>query len=349
MGLKRIVVLVIVLGLVTTSLIYLRARKTSPPKLRVSTWSNYFPDSIIRDFTQKTGIKVELSYISSNEELFAKLKAGATGFDIVQPSDYMIRQMKALSMLSKLDLSLLPHLNHLDEYYRNLPYDPGNEVSVPFNWGTSGIAINTARVKIPAQGVSWSLLLNSSFPRQTSLLDDMREVFAGVLFLNNLSPNTAELKSLEAAKKQIFHIKDKVLLFTSEPKPLLLKEEIVIAHIYSSDAVQAHAQNPNIQFFIPKEGGIIWTDNFAIPSSSQHKLEAHAFINYFLNPDNALATVRQSHLATPNKTVKSMLSIEEKNDPNIYPPPEIFKKLFFLEDLGDTLPSLNQMWTELKS
>jgi spermidine/putrescine transport system substrate-binding protein len=349
MGLKRIVVLVIVLGIATTSLIYLRSRNTTPPRLRVSTWSNYFPDSVIQDFTAKTGIKVELSYISSNEELFAKLKAGATGFDIVQPSDYMVRQMRSLSMLTRLDPTLLPNLNHLDPYYRQLPYDLGNEFSVPFTWGTSGIAVNTAKVKIPSQGVGWDLLLNSPVPRQTSLLDDMREVFAGVLFLNHFSPNTRDLSTLEETKRQITTIKNHVLMFTSEPKALLLKEELLIAHIFSSDAVQAHAQNPDINFFIPNEGGLIWTDNFAIPASSQHKVQAHAFINFFLDPENALSTVKQSHLATPNKTVKSLLSPEETNNPNIYPPPETFSKLFFLEDLGEHLPVMNRMWTELKS
>ena len=129
----------------------------------------------------------------------------------------------------------------------------------------------------------------------------------------------------------------------------LLKEELLIAHIFSSDAVQAHAQNPDINFFIPNEGGLIWTDNFAIPSSSQHKIQAHTFINFFLDPENALSTVKQSHLATPNKTVKSLLGPEETNNPNIYPPPETFSKLFFLEDLGEHLPVMNRMWTELKS
>jgi spermidine/putrescine transport system substrate-binding protein len=349
MDLKRIVGLLVFLGFFTTGLIYLRTKKTVTSTLRVSTWSNYFPESTLREFTEKTGIKVELSYISSNEELFAKLKAGATGFDIVQPSDYMVRQMKSLAMLSQLDPTLLPNLTHLDDYYRNLPYDPENEYSVPFTWGTSGIAVNTAKVKIPENGVSWRLLFNSDYPRQTSLLDDMREVFAGVLFLNHLSPNSTQNKDLQDASNQIARIKNQVLMFTSEPKPLLLKEEIFIAHIFSSDGAQAQAQNPHIKFFIPKEGGLIWTDNFAIPASSQHKLEAHTFINHFLDPQVALAMVLQNHLATPNTTVKSMLPQSEKQDPNIYPPPEVFKKLIFLEDLGDTLPLMNRMWTELKS
>jgi spermidine/putrescine transport system substrate-binding protein len=349
MGLKRIVGLLIFLGIATASLIYLRSRNTVPAKLRVSTWSNYFPDSVLQDFTSKTGIKVELSYISSNEELFAKLKAGATGFDIVQPSDYMVRQMKSLSMLSKLDPTLLPNLIHLEDYYRHLSYDPGNEYSVPFTWGTSGIAVNTAKVKLTETEVSWKLLLNSSYPRQTSLLDDMREVFSAVLFLNHLSPSTRDLGSLVKTKQEISQLKNHVLMFNSEPKPLLLREEVYIAHIFSSDAVQAQQENPAIQYFIPKEGGLIWTDNFAIPASSQHKLQAHTFINYFLSTENAIETVRQSHLATPNSKVKDLLPPEEKNNPNIYPPKEVLKKLFFLEDIGDTLPIMNRMWTELKS
>ena len=349
MGLKRIVGLLVFLGLATAGMIYLRSKNTSPPKLRVSTWSNYFPDSVIQDFTAKTGIKVELSYISSNEELFAKLKAGATGFDIVQPSDYMVRQLKSLSMLSKLDPTLLPNLSQLEDYYKNLSYDPGNEYSVPFTWGTSGIAVNTSKINLKENEVSWELLFNSPSPRQTSLLDDMREVFSGVLFLNKLSPNSRDTTALALAKKQISHIKNRVLMFTSEPKPLLLREELFIAHIFSSDAVQAQVENPAIKYFIPKEGGIIWTDNFAIPASSQHKLQAHVFIDYFLTPENALATVRQSHLASPNKGVKALLSPDEKNDPNIYPSSENFKKLLFLEDIGDTLPLINRMWTELKS
>lgn len=349
MGLKRIVGLLVFLGLATAGMIYLRSKNTSPPKLRVSTWSNYFPDSVIQDFTAKTGIKVELSYISSNEELFAKLKAGATGFDIVQPSDYMVRQLKSLSMLSKLDPTLIPNLSRLEDYYKNLSYDPGNEYSVPFTWGTSGIAVNTSKVALKENEVSWELLFNSPSPRQTSLLDDMREVFSGVLFLNNLSPNSRDLTALGLAKKQISQIKNRVLMFTSEPKPLLLREELFIAHIFSSDAVQAQVENPAIKYFIPKEGGIIWTDNFAIPASSQHKLQAHAFIDYFLTPENALTTVRQSHLASPNKGVKALLSPDEKSNPNIYPSSETLKKLFFLEDIGDTLPIINRMWTELKS
>ena len=131
MGLKRLVGLVLTLGLVLFGIIFLRSRTTvESGKLHVLTWSNYYPESVLADFTKKTGIKVELSYMSSNEELFAKLKAGATGFDLIQPSDYMVRRMTRLSMLQPVDQKLLKNLPHLDDFYRNMPYDPETELTV---------------------------------------------------------------------------------------------------------------------------------------------------------------------------------------------------------------------------
>lgn len=349
MGTQRIVGLVVALVLVAGTFVYLRRQAPSKPVLRICTWSNYFPDHVLKEFKEKTGIQVEMSYMSSNEELFAKLKAGATGFDIVQPSDYMVRQMGRLGMLAALDHSRLPHLSDLDPYYTNLPYDPGLKISIPFTWGTTGIAINTAKVPVPADGVSWKTLFETADPKHTSLLDDMREVFAAVFRLRGLDINTKDLPALTAGKADIAQAKGRILMFTSEPKPLLLSEELTVAHVYSTDAVQAHAENPKIRYFIPKEGGTLWTDNFAVPVSSQHVEEAHLFMDYFLNPDNALPILLQGHLATPNKTAKLKLPPDEVNDPNIYPSAEVLKKMEFLEDIGDGLPVMSREWTELKT
>jgi spermidine/putrescine-binding protein len=357
-GINRIIVLAIVLVFVGAGIFFLRSGRNSgglsggtsdSVTLRVCTWSNYYPENILQDFSKKTGIKVELSYISSNEELFAKMKAGASGFDIIHPSDYMVRQMAALGMLTPLTHEKLTHLNHLDEYYKSLPYDPGLKHSVPFTWGTTGIAINTAKVKLPENGVTWKMLLDSPDGKHTSILDDMREVFSAVLLSQGQSPNTRDEKPLEQAREKVAQVKDKVLMFSSEPKPLLLRGEINIAHIYSSDAVQAAIENPNIKYFIPKEGGIIWTDNFAIPKSSERTAEAHAFINYFLDPENASLLIQQNHLATPNKTAKLRLLPDVANNPNLYPPQSVLSKMVFLEDLGAAMAILNRMWTELKS
>lgn len=349
MGTQRLIGLIAALAVVVGGIFYFKGKSETPDTLHICTWSNYFPESSIQAFTEKTGIKVELSYVSSNEELFSKLKAGATGFDIIQPSDYMLRQMSQLGMLAPLDKAQIPNTSHLEDFYKTLPYDPGLKYSVPFTWGTTGIAVNTEKVSIPEGGVGWDLLIHSPDPKHTSLLDDMREVFSLVLISQKASPNTKNQAEIGKAKEEIAKLKENVLLFSSEPKPLLLNGEITVAHIFSSDAIQASLENPKIKFFIPKEGGIVWTDNFAIPNSSEKIKQAHTFINYFLDPANALPLVVASHLASPNKTLKTSLPEIERNNPEIYPSREVMSRMHFLEDIGDTLLQMNKLWTEVKS
>jgi len=350
MGTQRILVAIVLIGVVGGGFLLLRGNsKSATAKLHISTWSNYYPEDLIEEFTDKTGIKVELSYISSNEELFSKLRAGATGYDIIQPSDYMVRQMAKLGMLAELDHTQLPHLSHLDPFFAKPSYDPTLKHSVPFTWGTTGITVNTEKIKVSENDLSWRLLIDSPDPRHTSLLDDMREVFASVFFLQGISPNTTDLNAMKAAIQTLTILKPKLLTFSGEPRPLVMGREVYIAHSYSTDGVQMAVDDPKLKFFIPKEGAIVWTDNFAIPSTSREPALAHRFIDYFLDPENALKISTQNLLATPNATVKEALPETLRNNPNIYPSPETMKKLHWLEDIGDNLRKMNELWTKLKS
>lgn len=347
MGIQKLVALAFGLALTVGGIFYFK-NSSEVRVLRVVTWSNYFPEETIQKFSQTTGIRVELSYISSNEELLAKLKAGATGFDVIQPSDYMVRQMISLGMLYPLDHTHLPQLAHLDSSYAKLPYDPGFTHSVPFNWGTTGIAINTEKV-MAGDSVSWNLIFDSPDPKRTALLDDMREVFAAAFRTRGKSVNTTDPTSLEEAKVLIGEVKNRILMFTSEPKPLLLNGELNIAHIYSCDGLQASAENPKIRFYVPKEGGIIWTDNLAIPKTSIRIADAHRFIDFFLDPENALSVVKDKWLATPNKTVLAKLPEDQAKNTSLYPPSSVLATLAFLDDIGETLSQLSRIWTEIKS
>lgn len=349
MGLKKVAPFAAIAAVIVIGFGLMRSQKPKTPVLRVYTWSNYLPDEVLKKFTDKTGIKVELSYLSSNEEMFAKLRAGASGFDVIQPSDYMMRQLIRLNMLRPLDKAALPNLEHLDPAYRNPDYDPGQRFSVPFSWGTTGIAVNTQKVKVPEGGVSWKFLLNSPDPKHTSVLDDMREVFGAVLRNSGESINTKDVAALEKARGKIVALKNSILMFNSEPKALLLKGEINVAHIFSCDAAQATAANPNIKYFIPEEGGTLWTDNFAIPSTAVHVAEAHQFINFILDPAIAAEIVSDKKLATPNLSARKLLNDLDKNDRSVYPDPKDLLRMKFLEDLGDTLPVVSRMWTEVKS
>jgi spermidine/putrescine-binding protein len=347
---KRVIALAGILVLLVSAVIFFRNQEDASKVLRVVTWSGYYPDSILAEFTKKTGIQVELSYISSNEELLAKIKAGARGFDIIQPSDYMIEQMTRLNMLRPLDKTLLTNLKHVEDYYFHLSYDPGLVFTVPFVRGTTGILVNTERVKLPQGELSWDLLFNSPDPRHTSLLDDMREVFSAVLYWQGKDPNCNDPKILEEVAKEIAKVKSQIALFSSEPQTLLMRGDVTIAHAFSTHGLQIALDYPHIKYFLPKGGNSVWTDNFAIPVGSRKALEAHQFINYFLEPDNALSLVQANHLATPNRSAKARLPSAMQNDILLYPTDKQLREMSFLHILDDEgLSAMIRLWTEVKS
>lgn len=344
---KYLVALIAAIGL---AFLFFRSDTGAEKKrpLLVYGWSNYFPDDVLQEFTVRTGTPVEMSFITSNEELFAKLRAGSNDYDIIMPSDYMVRQMHRLGMLTALDHSQIPHLSHIDPRFRKFPYDPGLKVSVPFVLGTTGIAINTERVKLSSDDISWDLLLRSPYPRNTSMLDDVREVFAVATLMSGGKYNDHDAASIERAAGKIREAKLKITLFTTEPLNLLEREEIWIAHTYSTHGVLAAQKNPKIKYFIPKEGGTLWTDNLAIPSTSRDHRSAHAFINFLAEPEIAARLARHHRLATPNLSAKKLLRPDEIR-PEAYPDDKTMKRLYFMDDLGDSLGMISRLWTEVKA
>jgi spermidine/putrescine transport system substrate-binding protein len=346
---KAGVVVAFLAALVVGGLAYKRKGAGAPPKLRLFAWSNYFSDELLATFTQRTGIPVEVSYLSSNEELFAKLKAGADGYDLIQPSDYMVRQLVREGMVQPLDHRKLPRLSGILPEYKNPSYDPGLAHSVPIAWGTVGIAVDTAKVKVPVDGVGWSMLFQSPDPKRTSLLDDMREVFSIALILKGIPVNTRNETELAQAKADVASAKDRVLLFTSEPKALLVKEELAIAHCYSLDAAQAKRERASIEYFIPKEGANAWTDNLAIPKGATQVEAAHQFLDFLLEGESMAKLAAEKKIAVTHEDALKLLKEEDRNDTTVYPPADVRKRLNYLEDLGDTTRVVSRLWTELKS
>lgn len=347
--LKAGTVVAFLAALVVGGVAYKQRAASGPAKLRLFAWSNYFSDELLGKFTARTGVPVEVTFLSSNEELFAKLKAGADGYDLIQPSDYMVRQLVREDMVQPLDHRKIPRLGGILPDYKNPPYDPGLAHSVPIAWGTVGIAIDTTKVKVPAEGVGWAMLFQSPDPRRTSLLDDMREVFSIALILRGIPVNTRNEAELAQAKGDVAKAKDRVLLFTSEPKALLVKEELAIAHCYSLDAAQAKRERTTIQYFIPKEGANAWTDNLAIPKAAKNIEAAHQFLDFLLEGESMASLATEKKVAVTHEEAWKRLKEEDRNDRTVYPPADVRKRLNYLEDLGDTTRVVSRLWTELKS
>ena len=259
-----------------------------PVTLHLFTWSDYTEETAAKEFEKKFGIKIVTDTFGSNEELLAKMQGGASGYDIVVPSDYMVSIMIKQGLLSEIDPSKLPNLAMVYKHLKGLYYDPDNKYSVPYLWGTTGIGYNADLMHAPPD--SWQALFSAEFKGKISLLNDEREVFAMALRLQRLPMNSTDPLEVASAKTRLMTQKPLVKTYTSENyDQLLVSGEVAMAHGWSGTVLRAAAEKPSIRFIIPKEGGTIWQDNFCVLKTSTHKAEAMVFINYLLEPEVAAA------------------------------------------------------------
>ncbi len=312
--------------------------------LNIVSWSQYLPKPFLEKFTAETGIAVQVHLISSNEELFAKLKAGATGYDLMQPSDYMVERLAKVGLLSPIDKSKLKHLGQLTDALIAVPYDPGLVYSLPFLEGSTGLIVNTKRIALPPDGLSWSALFESKDMRNTYLMDDMREVFAAALMWKGRNPNNLDEEAVETARKVLFAARDHVVSFNSEPVGLVQRDDITIAHAFSYQGAEATRLRPHLKYVLPKEGAIKWVDTMVVAATSKRKDEAHIFMNYLM--DSAHATELQTLNGFSNPY---SLPSSRKREPAATQGPAD-ERLFFLRHIQDvSLQRISRAWTELKA
>jgi spermidine/putrescine-binding protein len=323
-------------------------------ELNLYAWSEYIPKEMLTNFTKQTGIKVNYDTFSSNEELLAKLQAGATGYDLVIVSDYTVAILKGQNQLESLDKSQLPNLVNIGDEFKNPPYDPGGQFTVPYQWGTVGLAINTEKVKQPI--TRWADLWNPAFKEKIVLLDDEFEVLGMVLQTLGRDKNTKDPKQLEAAKAKFATLRPNAKLFDSDsPKTALLSGEVVMGMVWNGEAALAHRENPKITYICPQEGCGIWHDNWAIPKGAPHKDAALAFINYSLTAEAGLLITREFPYSNPNQAALELL---KSKDPKVYkaymdfpgtnPPPAFVKAAKPIDEKGDATPLWDRAWTEVK-
>jgi spermidine/putrescine transport system substrate-binding protein len=314
--------------------------------LHLFAMSDYFPEEIIKDFESKNNCQIRYDNFSSNEELLAKLQAGASGYDLIVPSDYMVRALIVGHLVRELDRKLLPNLINIANDFINVPYDPGSKFSAPYTWGTTGLIYNKKFVKDKID--SWNVLYEKQYAGHLSLLDDEREVMGAMLQRLGYSTNTSSNDELLAAQKELIKLKPSVRLFASDPKQHILSGDVWIAQIYSGDAHQIMRGNPDdYEYVTPKEGGTIWVDTMAIPTKASQPDLAHGFINYIMDPLIAKQITEKLLYSSPNLKLESMISED-------FLKPSYLKKitvgrLEFLKDLGSQSQRWDQLWTEAKS
>lgn len=321
---------------------------TSPRELNLAIWGNYLRPELQAQFEKETGIKLNISNYSSNEELLAKVQAGASGIDMAVPSDYMVEIMAKSNLLEPLDMAQIPNKTQVSDDLLNPAYDPGNKFSLPYAWSTAGLAINTDLYSKPI--TTWKQFFESKdLKGKISMLDDVREVMGAALKANGSSVNTTDANELKKAKATLISAKANIKMFRSDTIEALANKEVAIAHAYSTDALQAMAENPKIVYVVPEDGGTKAVDTMVILKGAKHPKEAHELVNFLLKPESNLEFVKAVRGGPVLKTTKEKLPTDLQNNKALFPPESQLAKLERIQDLGDKTEVYDQIWTEVKS
>ncbi len=313
------------------------------PSLNVYNWSDYIAPDTVRDFERETGVRVTYDTYESNEELLAKLAAGASGYDVIVPTGYGIQALLAQGLLQPLDRTQLPNWGNVAPLFRDAPYDPGRRYSVPYQWGVTGIAWRRDKVSPPP--TSWSVFLDPRHAGRMTMLDDGREVLGAMLRLRGHSYNTTDAAELAVARRDAVAAKANLKAYISAPvKGQLIVGDVWIAQLWSGDAEQARTEQPELGFAVPVEGSLIFGDAMAVPRGAPHPRAAHAFMNYVLRPDVGAAISLATGYGTPNQAAAARLPV-----PRPYPDAAELARLEYQRDLGAATAQWDRAWTEVKA
>ena len=313
-------------------------------------WTEYVPPGLLEQFTKETGIKVIYSTYESNESMYAKLKTWKDGaYDLVVPSTYFIAKMRNEGMLQKIDKSQLSNFKNLDPNLLDKPFDPKNDYSIPYIWGATAIGVNTDA--IDAKSVtSWADLWKPEYKQSLLLTDDAREVFQVALRKLGYSGNTRDPKEINAAYEELRKLMPNVLAFNSDnPGNPFMEGEVNLGMIWNGSAYVARQAGTPLQVVWPKEGGIFWMDNLAIPANAKNKAGALKLINFLLRPDVAAKVAETIGYPTPNLAAKKLLPEAVANDPSLYPSAEVIKNGEWQNDVGDASMQYETLFQKLKA
>lgn len=314
-------------------------------RLYLYNWTYYIPEDVIEDFTKETGIRVIVDAYSSNEEMYNKLVAGGSGYDIVVPSGDYVSIMIAEGLLKGIDLSRVPNFKNIDpKALARIGFDPGNRYSVPFMMGAAGISVNTTRVSDYEH--SWNIFENPKLRGRMTMLDDMREVLGGALKYLGYSVNEKDPARLEEARQVVERWKPNLVKFDAEAfaRGFAAGEFWVVQgyaeNVYLEYDEKRHAE---IDFFFPREGMPMYLDSFCILSGAKNIDAAYKFIDFMLRPDIAARVSDYLMLPSPNVPARALMTVKPNYEF------EDLEKGEFKEDLGlETLQLYNEVWRRIR-
>jgi spermidine/putrescine-binding protein len=318
-------------------------------KLNVYIWSEYLPKDVIEEFTKRTGITLRYDLYDSNEPVLEKLQSGVADYDIVVPSDYMVRILIYLKLVRPLDRARLKNFGNLDPRFLDKEFDPKNAYSVPYVWGTTGFGYAKAGTKGPLD--TWAPLFDPANKGRILMLDDMRECFAVALKSLGHSLNSTDPAVLKQAADLLKKQKPLVKTYnSSDYENILASGDVAYAHGYNGQLAKLVAREPQkFGYVLPREGATIWMDSVCIPARARNVDSVYAFLDFILEPEINARIVNGISYASANAPARQFIRPEILNDPAIYPSDAAIANCEFLEDIGDATEILDEYWTEIKA
>jgi spermidine/putrescine transport system substrate-binding protein len=336
------------LTLLAFGLVLAAACTREQPSLHLYTWADYVKPELVKRFEQENACRVVIDTFDSNEAMYAKLKAGASGYDIVVPSSYMARTMSQQGMLRDLDRTRLPNLAHVDPDYLKIALDPGMKYSAPYMLTITGIAYLKSRVSNVE--ASWRVLDRTDLKGRMTMLNDMRETIGAALKSLDYSLNTTNEQELAAARDVVIRWKKNLAKFENEQyKTGLASGEFLLVHGYSGDILQVQAENKDIVFMVPLEGSSLACDDMVILKGSRQVDLAHRFINFMHDPRVAAENTEFIRYLCPNQASYAYLSKETRGNPTLFPPADVRRKAEVIIDLGADNARYTKIWDEIKA
>lgn len=319
----------------------------------VYNWGEYLDPEVLDLFEEETGIKVVYDEFETNEIMYPKVAAGASTYDVVCPSDYMIQKMIENDLLQEINFEHIPNAteNIGEQYYeQSKEFDPENKYSIPYCWGTVGILYNKTMVDDPVD--SWSILWNEKYADNILMQDSVRDAFMVALKLNGFSANTLNEEELQIAKNSLIEQKPLVQAYViDQARDKMIGNEAALAVIYSGEAIYTQRENPDLEYIIPKEGTNVWIDSWVITKNAPNLENAEKFIDFLCRPDIALMNFEYITYSTPNDAARDMVTDEDiKNSPIAFPTLSDYENLETFQYLGEDGDELyNNLWKEVKS
>jgi len=332
-----------------TSLFFCMSAHAASSVINVYNWSDYLPAKVIKEFEKKTGITVVYSEYNSNAALYTKLKSDPqVGYDVIFPSSYTVDRMRKQGMLHKLDKAKLPYLKYYNPRLLNKAFDPHNHYSVPYLWGTTGIAVNSKYIT-PSTITQWSDLWQKRFKNKLLIFNDMRDAFSVALITLGYSINDTNPQHIYQAYKKLKTLLPNIKLFNSDAEKIIyIDGDIHIGMGWSGDIYLAHSANPNIKYIYPKEGFPIWIDCLAITTHAPHLANAYRFINFLMQPKVAAQIAIAEGYSTPNQAALKYFPNSLRTNPMVNPSEHLLQRGQFQLDLGKAHAIYETYWQLLK-